>query len=131
MDELGVGAHGNDLGPEFFELLVLIGKRGKLRRANKSKVRRVEEKDGPLLRGFLGGEADLAEITTGRFVGIELEIVLVDEHHSSEEGRKRYFCDNPPIGWRRFLPRTLLFPERAYDDYVAVVLAERFFGSKR
>jgi RNase H-fold protein (predicted Holliday junction resolvase) len=65
-----------------------------------------------------------------RAVGIELEIALVDEHRSTEEGRERYFDDNPPLGWKRFLPRTLLFPERHYDDYVAIVLAERYFKSQ-
>lgn len=55
---------------------------------------------------------------------------LVDEHRSTEEGRRRYFRDNPPRGWRRLLPVTLQTPPRPYDDYVAVVLAERFFASR-
>jgi len=64
-----------------------------------------------------------------RSAGIEMEIVLVDEHRSTEEGRRRFFADNPPVGWKRLLPRTLLFPDRAYDDYVAIVLAERYLAS--
>lgn len=62
-----------------------------------------------------------------RNAGLELEIKLVDEHQSSDEGRRRFFDENPPLGWRRLLPRTLLFPDRPYDDYVAIILAERYF----
>lgn len=64
-----------------------------------------------------------------RAAGIEMEITLVDEHRSTEEGRRRFFADNPPTGWKRFLPQTLLFPDRPYDDYVAIVLAERYLAS--
>jgi RNase H-fold protein (predicted Holliday junction resolvase) len=62
---------------------------------------------------------------------VPLEPVVVDEHRSSEEGRRRYFRDNPRKGWRRLLPVTLQTPPRAYDDYVAVVLAERYLHSQR
>jgi len=57
---------------------------------------------------------------------LPLAPILVDEHLSSEAGRRRYFRDNPPRGWRRLLPVTLQTPGRPYDDYVAVVLAERY-----
>jgi hypothetical protein len=56
---------------------------------------------------------------------------LVDEHRSTEEGRRRYFRDNPPRGWRRLLPLGLQTPPTHYDDYVAVVLAERFLAARR
>jgi len=59
---------------------------------------------------------------------LPLQPVIVDEHRSSEEGRRRYFQANPRRGWRRLLPTTLQTPPRAYDDYVAVVLAERYLG---
>ena len=60
-----------------------------------------------------------------------LEPLLVNEHHSSEQGRRRYFRDNPPRGWRRLLPITLQTPPCPYDDYVAIVLAERYLASLR
>jgi RNase H-fold protein (predicted Holliday junction resolvase) len=65
-----------------------------------------------------------------RRAGVALPPVIVDEHRSSEEGRRRYFQENPPRGWRRLLPTTLQTPPRAYDDYVAVVLAERYLGGR-
>ena len=59
---------------------------------------------------------------------LPLEPVVVDEHRSTEEGRRRYFQANPGKGWRRLLPVTLQTPPQPYDDYVAIVLAERFLA---
>ena len=61
-----------------------------------------------------------------RAAGVTREPELVDEHHSSEEGRRRYFQANPPKGWRRLLPIGLQTPPKPYDDYVAILLAERY-----
>lgn len=58
-------------------------------------------------------------------------VQLVDEHRSSEEGRRRYFAANPPRGWRRLLPRGLLTPGRPHDDYVAIILGERYLEADR
>ena len=55
---------------------------------------------------------------------------LVDEHRSSEQARRRFLQENPPRGWHRLLPITLLTPDRPYDDYVAVLLAERFLAGQ-
>ncbi|MFB3882678.1 MAG: hypothetical protein ACE149_15535 [Armatimonadota bacterium] len=52
--------------------------------------------------------------------------VFVDESGSTLEGRRRYFRDNPRRGWRRLVPIGLQTPPRPYDDFVAVVLAERY-----
>ena len=60
---------------------------------------------------------------------LPVEIVMVDEHHSSEEARRRYFIEHPPRGWRRLIPVTLQHPPRPFDDYVAVILGERYLGS--
>lgn len=62
--------------------------------------------------------------------GVGLVPVIVNEHRSSEEGRRRYFRDNPRRGWRRLLPVSLQTPPRAYDDYVAIVLAERYLSAR-
>jgi len=55
----------------------------------------------------------------------------VDEHLSSHEARLRYFRDHPPRGWRRLIPRTMLTPAEPYDDYVAVILAERYLAAEQ
>jgi RNase H-fold protein (predicted Holliday junction resolvase) len=71
---------------------------------------------------------DIREIIRER---VPISPVLVDEHRSTEQGRRRYFRENPPRGWRRLLPIGLQTPPRPYDDYVAVVLAERYLDSLR
>lgn len=53
-------------------------------------------------------------------------LAVVDERHSTERARRRYFHDHPPRGWRRFLPLGLQVPPEPYDDYAAVILAEQW-----
>ncbi|NMB01122.1 MAG: pre-16S rRNA-processing nuclease YqgF [Firmicutes bacterium] len=56
-------------------------------------------------------------------------VTMVDERLSTEEARQRYWRDNLPRGWRRILPTSMQVPPEPYDDYVAVILAERFLAS--
>jgi len=60
----------------------------------------------------------------------QVPIVLIDEAGTTEAARSRYFTEHPPSGWRRLLPLGLLVPPEPYDDYVAVLLAERFLASR-
>jgi len=55
------------------------------------------------------------------------EILFIDEHMSSMEGRRRYLLDHPLPGLGKLIPVSLRTPGEPFDDYVAVVLAERFF----
>jgi len=55
------------------------------------------------------------------------EVIFVDEHESSMEGRRRYLLDHPLRGLGRLIPVSLRTPSEPFDDYVAVILAERFF----
>lgn len=57
-------------------------------------------------------------------------VTVVDEKFTSEEARKRYWCEHRPRGWRRILPTSMQLPPEPYDDYVAVILAERFLAQK-
>ncbi len=68
---------------------------------------------------------------TLRRSGFRLEIIYVDEDRSSEMGRRRYLLDHPGEGWQRWLPVGLRSPDQAYDDYVAVILAERYLDGQR
>ena len=34
-------------------------------------------------------------------------VTLVDEYRTTEEGRRLYWAENPPRGWRRLVPRGL------------------------
>lgn len=58
----------------------------------------------------------------------QLEVVVVEEHHTTEMARKEYWKANPPKGWRSLLPTTLQIPPVPVDDFVAVILARRYFG---
>lgn len=89
----------------------------------------VEEYD--VDRVLVGDRTAAKEIHRALSARVPVRTVLVDEHRSSEQGRRRYFHDNPPRGWRRLLPIGLQTPPRAYDDYVAVILAERYLASQR
>ena len=59
--------------------------------------------------------------------GEPLSIILVDEYRTTDEGRRRYWRENPPRGLRRLLPVTMQTPPQPVDDYVAVILAERYW----
>ena len=56
---------------------------------------------------------------------LKIPIFTVDEEKSSLEGRYRFLKENSR-GLSRLLPVGLRVPHKPYDDYVAVVLAERF-----
>ena len=56
-----------------------------------------------------------------------LTMHLVDEKHSTEQARSRYWQCHPPSGLRRLIPVTMQTPPVPVDDYVAVILAERYF----
>lgn len=60
---------------------------------------------------------------------LDIGLHMVDEAHTSEAARARFVAENTPVGWQRLLPRSLRTPTRPYDDYVAVILAERFWQS--
>ena len=56
-----------------------------------------------------------------------LPIRKVPEDFTSEEARKRCLRDERPRGLQRLLPPSLRTPSRLYDDYVAVILGERYW----
>ncbi|MCX7780718.1 MAG: pre-16S rRNA-processing nuclease YqgF [Negativicutes bacterium] len=68
---------------------------------------------------------ELAHIKTPSGAGVNL--VLIDEHRSSDQARSRYWRENPPRGLKRLIPTTMQVPPVPVDDYVAVILAERYF----
>lgn len=82
-----------------------------------------------LLMGSGTGSGDLRRAVQQTFPQIVLE--TVDEHGSSERARRRFVREIPPRGLRKLLPPGLRTPERPYDDYVALLLAEEYFGRKR
>jgi Predicted endonuclease involved in recombination (possible Holliday junction resolvase in Mycoplasmas and B. subtilis) len=66
-----------------------------------------------------------------RVEGKEFTIIPVEEHRSTDEARGRYWRDHPPRGVMRLVPIGLQVPPVPVDDYVAVILAERYFVNIR
>ena len=62
-----------------------------------------------------------------RAVVPELPLTVLDEYRTTDEAKLRYWQKNRPHGWRRLLPTTMQVPPEPVDDYVAVILAERYF----
>lgn len=54
-------------------------------------------------------------------------IRLVEEDRSSEEARRRCVRETTR-GLRKLIPASLRYPDRPYDDYVAVILGERYLA---
>ena len=59
--------------------------------------------------------------------GLPAPLVPVDESHTSEAARALYLEAHPARGWQRLLPPSLRTPSVPYDDYVAVLLARRYW----
>jgi RNase H-fold protein (predicted Holliday junction resolvase) len=57
-------------------------------------------------------------------------ITVVDERHTTERARRRYFEENPPRGWRRLIPRGLLSPPVPVDDYAAILIGEDYLAAQ-
>lgn len=60
----------------------------------------------------------------------ELKIILIEEKFSTLEARKKYFEAHPPRGIFKLIPLSLRVPPCHYDDFVAVLLAEKYFRNK-
>lgn len=58
---------------------------------------------------------------------LSMTLKVIDEKHSTELARKKYFKDHKPRGLWRLVPVSLQVPPEPYDDYAAIVLAERYF----
>jgi RNase H-fold protein (predicted Holliday junction resolvase) len=75
------------------------------------------------------GGAEFATTLRTALASSHLRWALVDEDGSSGEGRCRFLQANRR-GWRRWFPLGLQSPWRPYDDYVAVVLGERYLDQQ-
>jgi len=61
----------------------------------------------------------------------QLKIILIEEDFSTLEARKKYFKAHPPRGIFKLIPLSLRVPPCHYDDFVAVLLAEKYFRNNR
>ena len=61
----------------------------------------------------------------------QLKIILIEEDFSTLEARKKYFKAHPPRGILKIIPLSLRVPPCHYDDFVAILLAEKYFKISR
>ncbi|HAJ32025.1 MAG TPA: resolvase [Candidatus Atribacteria bacterium] len=61
----------------------------------------------------------------------QLKIILIEEEFSTLEARKKYFEAHPPRGILKLIPLSLRVPPCHYDDFVAILLAEKYFRNKK
>jgi len=73
----------------------------------------------------LGRGTNSAHVAT-ILANLGLPHALVDERETTLRARGRFFRDHPPRGWKRFVPRGMLLPDRPIDDYAALLIAERY-----
>lgn len=52
-------------------------------------------------------------------------VLLVNEKETTLQARERYWEYHRRRGWRRLLPASMQVPPEPYDDFAALVLAER------
>jgi len=90
--------------------------------AEQYRVQQVVMGDGTSSQGAM---KSLKDVT---IAGQALVIEFIDEHHSTDEARSRYWKGHPPRGLMRLVPVTMRVPPEPVDDYVAVILAERYFA---
>lgn len=74
------------------------------------------------------GTGGAAAVATIRDASPDIPVSTVDESYTSEEARKRYLAEERPRGFQRLLPPSLRTPPNPYDDYVAVILGERYWN---
>lgn len=51
---------------------------------------------------------------------------LVEEAHTTEMARKRYFQCHPPTGLKRLVPKGMLYPPVPVDDFTAWIIGEQY-----
>ncbi len=56
----------------------------------------------------------------------DIPMEIVDEYRTTDDAKIAYWKAHPPTGWRRFLPTSMQVPPVPVDDFVAVILAQRY-----
>ena len=60
----------------------------------------------------------------------DIPVEIVDEYRTTDDAKVAYWKAHPPTGWRRFLPTGMQVPPEPVDDFVAVILAQRYLMNK-
>ena len=80
---------------------------------------------------LLGSSTGSKEASKAIIENSDAQARLVDERHTTELARLRYFEEFPPQGLWKLVPIGLRTPPTCYDDFAAVVLAERYLEENK
>ncbi len=78
---------------------------------------------------LVGGSTGSREVVAELQAALDRRVCVVDESHTTERARMRYFQDHPPRGLWRLIPWGLRVPPVPWDDYAAVVMVEDYFNA--
>ncbi len=78
---------------------------------------------------LVGGSTGSREVVAELQAALERRMRVVDESHTTERARMRYFQDHPPRGLWRLIPLGLRVPPVPWDDYAAVVMVEDYLDA--
>ena len=89
---------------------------------------------GALIRAYepnvIMGNGTTSSDAKKRVEALGVSVTLVDEYRTTDAAKCAYWEAHPPRGWRRFVPRGMLVPPVPVDDFVAVILAQRFLEKR-
>ena len=89
---------------------------------------------GALIRAYepnvIMGNGTTSADAKKRVEALGVSVTLVDEYRTTDAAKCAYWEAHPPRGWRRFMPRGMLVPPVPVDDFVAVILAQRFLEKR-
>ena len=89
---------------------------------------------GALIRAYepnvIMGNGTTSADAKKRVEALGVPVTLVDEYRTTDAAKCAYWEAHPPRGWRRLMPRGMLVPRVPVDDFVAVILAQRFLEKR-
>ena len=89
---------------------------------------------GELIRAYepnvIMGNGTTSADAKKRVEALGVSVTLVDEYRTTDAAKCAYWKAYPPRGWRRLVPRGMLVPPVPVDDFVAVILAQRFLEKR-
>lgn len=77
------------------------------------------------------GTTSRAAEETIREAAPDIPVEIVDEYRTTDDAKRAYWKAHPPTGWRRFFPTSMQAPPAPVDDFVAVILAQRYLMIRR
>ena len=89
---------------------------------------------GELIRAYepnvIMGNGTTSADAKKRVEALGVPVLLVDEYRTTDAAKCAYWEAHPPRGWRCLVPRGMLVPPVPVDDFVAVILAQRFLEKR-